>query len=147
MEEVRSSVNSASSISKGNKDDDLRFVPIDMPMGGRRFTRIDKSCSKMAKLDRFLVSNGLAESLSQMVGMMLPILWSDHCPIFLKHEVRDYGLIPFKLFNSWSMHEGYEQVIRDAWNTTQEERNAFINFKSKLKHVKMKLKELHKNIW
>ncbi|PWA74986.1 Endonuclease/exonuclease/phosphatase [Artemisia annua] len=89
-----------------------------LPMGGRRFTRIDKSCSKMAKLDRFLVSNRLTECLYQMVGMVLPRLWSDHCPIVLKHEARDYGPIPFKLFNSWSMHEGYEQVVRDAWNTT-----------------------------
>ncbi|PWA97160.1 cytochrome P450 [Artemisia annua] len=83
-----------------------------------------------------------------MVGTILPRLWSDHCPIVLKHETMDYGPIPFKLFNSWSFLEGYDQVVREAWNDTtqQEGENMFINFKNKLKNVKVKLKAWHKNM-
>ncbi|GJR05549.1 RNA-directed DNA polymerase, eukaryota [Tanacetum coccineum] len=89
---------------------------VELQIGGRRFTRVDKHCTRMAKLDHFLMSNGLVDKFPNMVGTVLPRLWLDHCLIVLKQERIDYGPIPFKLFNSWSLLEGYDQVVRDAWN-------------------------------
>nr|GEU74679.1 RNA-directed DNA polymerase, eukaryota [Tanacetum cinerariifolium] len=77
----------------------------ELQIGGRRFTKVDKYCTRMAKLDRFLMSNGLVDKFPNMVGTVLPRLWSDHCPILLKHETIDYGLVSFKLFNSCSLLE------------------------------------------
>lgn len=68
--------------------------------------RVDKLCSKMKKLDRFLVSNGILNSYPNLIGVVLTRLWSDHAPIVLKEEHRDYGPAPFKLFHSWFLWTG-----------------------------------------
>lgn len=79
---------------------------VDVPLEGRRFMRVDKLCSKMKKLDRFLVSNGILNSYPNLIGVVLTRLWSDHAPIVLKEEHRDYGPAPFKLFHSWFLWTG-----------------------------------------
>ena len=43
---------------------------VDVPLGGRRFTRVDKLCLKMAKLDRLLISNGILNSFTNLIGVV-----------------------------------------------------------------------------
>lgn len=46
----------------------------DVPMGGRRFTRVDRLL-KMEKIDRFLIFNGVLEHIfPSMAGLVLPRL-------------------------------------------------------------------------
>ncbi|PWA43052.1 RNA-directed DNA polymerase, eukaryota [Artemisia annua] len=42
---------------------------VELQMGGRQFTRVDKHCTRMAKLDRFLMSNGLVDKFPNMVDL------------------------------------------------------------------------------
>ena len=88
----------------------------DNHMGGRRFTRVDRLCSKMAKLDHFLVTNGVFNIFPDLVGTVLPHMWSNQALIVLKNQHVDYGPIPFKLFHAWFEMEGFEQIVLDAWN-------------------------------
>ncbi|XP_071730763.1 uncharacterized protein [Rutidosis leptorrhynchoides] len=84
---------------------------LDIPMGGREFTRFNKSFTQRAKLDRFLVSEELLDVFPSLTGLILSNIWSDHCPIILKNNPIDYGPILFKLFNSWFDIEGFDDII------------------------------------
>ncbi|XP_071688383.1 uncharacterized protein [Rutidosis leptorrhynchoides] len=116
---------------------------VDIPLGGRAYTRANKSFTKRAKLDRFLASNGFLNSFPNLVGSILTNLWSDHCPILLRNEVIDYGPTPFKLFKSWFDLDGFENTVISCWNNTETylSSNPQIRFKDKLKRVKGALKE------
>ncbi|XP_071714534.1 uncharacterized protein [Rutidosis leptorrhynchoides] len=89
---------------------------VDIPLGGRAYTRANKSFTKRAKLDRFLASNGFLNSFPNLVGSILTNLWSDHCPILF---------------------------AMSCWNNTETylSSNPQIRFKDKLKRVKGALKE------
>ncbi|GKD04614.1 RNA-directed DNA polymerase, eukaryota, reverse transcriptase zinc-binding domain protein, partial [Tanacetum coccineum] len=63
----------------------------DIPLGGRKFTWMNKAGTKMSKLDRFLVSHSLIDSFPDYKVSALPRGWSDHTPLFLHHEKVDYG--------------------------------------------------------
>ncbi|GJY47921.1 RNA-directed DNA polymerase, eukaryota, reverse transcriptase zinc-binding domain protein [Tanacetum coccineum] len=39
-------------------------------------------------------------------------LWSDHNPILLHVTKSEFGLVPFKLYHSWFLHDGFEDVIK-----------------------------------
>lgn len=69
----------------------------------------------MEKLERFLVTNVVLDIFTNLVGMLLSRIWFSRAPIVLKNEHVDYGIIPFKLFNSWFRIEGSKQMVLDAW--------------------------------
>ncbi|XP_071687755.1 uncharacterized protein [Rutidosis leptorrhynchoides] len=112
----------------------------DVPLGGRSFTRSNKTFTQRSLIDRFLVSDGMLTMFPSLSGYILSNIWSDHCPIILQNENLDYGPIPFKLFHSWFLLEGFEEVVVNAWNTTPNGPNQQIQFKNKLKGVKEALK-------
>ncbi|KAL4573164.1 hypothetical protein LXL04_019961 [Taraxacum kok-saghyz] len=91
---------------------------VDVPMTGKRFTRIDAAGAKMNKLDRFLVTEEFVDVFGQVEVAVLDWKCSDHCPIFLHSSLFDYGRSPFKFFNSWLKIEGFEEVVErfQAWN-------------------------------
>ncbi|XP_071705051.1 uncharacterized protein [Rutidosis leptorrhynchoides] len=118
---------------------------IDYPLGGRAYTRYSKWCDSRAKLDRFLISDGLVDFFPDLNGRVLPNLWSDHCPIILFNDHVDYGPSPFKLFSSWFNMSGFDKVVKDAWVNPAllsmcMGKNPFVVFKDKLKFVKSELK-------
>nr|GEZ12047.1 hypothetical protein [Tanacetum cinerariifolium] len=41
---------------------------------------------------------------------------SDHCPILLREAMFDYGPIPFRFYNYWLEVDGFDKLVRDAWN-------------------------------
>lgn len=108
---------------------------VDVPMGGRKYSRVDRLCSKMLKLDIFFfITNGFSEWYSNLVGLVLPRLWSDHSPIVLKNENIDYGPTPFKLFRSLLLFEGFDNTMIDAWSNMDYgvQTNNFIIYKNKI---------------
>ncbi|GJT86658.1 RNA-directed DNA polymerase, eukaryota, partial [Tanacetum coccineum] len=56
-----------------------RLDLLDFQLGGRRFTRFDKSGSKLSKIDIFLVSHNLFDSWKDASVTVLYRLFSDHC--------------------------------------------------------------------
>ncbi|GJX28408.1 RNA-directed DNA polymerase, eukaryota [Tanacetum coccineum] len=69
---------------------------IDIPLGGYSYTWADKYASKMSKLDRFLVSQGIVDLFPNLTGLVLHRNISDHRPILLKESHVDYGPTPFR---------------------------------------------------
>nr|GEX73688.1 putative RNA-directed DNA polymerase, eukaryota, reverse transcriptase zinc-binding domain protein [Tanacetum cinerariifolium] len=82
-------------------------------MGGRNFTWMYKSGSKMSKLDRFFISNDVLQSHPELQAVVLDRIWSDHNPILLFSNKNDFGPIPFK----YSTHDRFPQGSNSGFIT------------------------------
>ncbi|GJX42890.1 RNA-directed DNA polymerase, eukaryota, reverse transcriptase zinc-binding domain protein [Tanacetum coccineum] len=80
------------------------------------FTWMNKTGTKLSKLDRFLVSDGVLHAHSHMQVTVLDKVWSDHNPILLHSKNSDFGQTLFKLFHSWFDRIGFDDVVKEAWN-------------------------------
>ncbi|GJX76532.1 RNA-directed DNA polymerase, eukaryota [Tanacetum coccineum] len=110
---------------------------IDIPLGGFRYTWSDKWASKMSKLDRFLVNEGVQDAFPHITGIVLEKGVPDHRPILIKEAVVDYGPTPFRFFHSWLDVEGFHKLVVDTWNTYDSmEANGMVSFKKKLQNLK-----------
>lgn len=55
------------------------------------------------------------------VANILPRKFSDHSPIILVNNYLDFGPIPFKIFYSWCMLKGLDDVVMNAWKFSIQE--------------------------
>nr|GEW31540.1 RNA-directed DNA polymerase, eukaryota [Tanacetum cinerariifolium] len=113
---------------------------IDVTLGSFLFTWALKNVTKMSKLDRFLVSEGLLCLFPSMMGIILTRNLSDHRPILLKECDIDYGPTPFKIFQSWFDIEGFDQMLKDAWNSKDvDDTNEMVYLKKKFQKLKKRI--------
>ncbi|XP_071705294.1 uncharacterized protein [Rutidosis leptorrhynchoides] len=96
---------------------------IDIPLGGRIFTRVSDDDTKFSKLDRFIVNDcfhGLWNCLSVVA---LDRGKSDHCPIILKDDIKNFGPKPIKVFDEWLEMEDVDnseiEVLKTTSNTLE----------------------------
>ncbi|GJZ51574.1 RNA-directed DNA polymerase, eukaryota, reverse transcriptase zinc-binding domain protein [Tanacetum coccineum] len=87
---------------------------IDLLIGGRLYTWMNKVGTKLSKLDRFLILDEVLEILPDICITALDRLRSDHTPILFHILKYDFGPIPFKLYNSWLSRDGFDDVIKAA---------------------------------
>jgi len=73
---------------------------IDLNMAGRRFTFFCEFGCKLSKLDRFLVNSSFLAAFPTSLVVALPRDLSDHSPIILSNQRRDFGPPPFRFYNS-----------------------------------------------
>ncbi|GKC10692.1 RNA-directed DNA polymerase, eukaryota [Tanacetum coccineum] len=90
---------------------------IDLPLEWYSYTWSIKSASKMSKLDRFLVSEGLLMLFPSLSALCLERHLSDHRPIIMREGVADYGLSPFRVYHSWFTKDGFDKLVEDSWKT------------------------------
>ncbi|GJS90826.1 RNA-directed DNA polymerase, eukaryota [Tanacetum coccineum] len=83
---------------------------VDLPLEGYSFTLSHKSASKMSKLDRFLISEGLLTSFPSLSALCLDRHLSVHRPILMRELKVDYGPTPFRLFHSWFYKKGFDKM-------------------------------------
>ncbi|GKC96023.1 RNA-directed DNA polymerase, eukaryota [Tanacetum coccineum] len=88
---------------------------IEIPMGGRKFTRISKVGLKFNKLDRFLLNDRFNNLWDNLSVVALDRKLFDHCPIVLKDVELDFGPKPFHVFNVWLDDTDFNQVVEEAW--------------------------------
>ncbi|GJX12855.1 RNA-directed DNA polymerase, eukaryota, reverse transcriptase zinc-binding domain protein [Tanacetum coccineum] len=113
---------------------------IDLPMGGRKFTWVNKVGSKMSKLDRFLISNDTLQSFPDLQVVALDRLWSDHNLILLHCKRKDFDPTTFKLFHSWFYRIDFEDTVKEKWA-------AISSGLSKPLHIKLKDLKTHLKLW
>ncbi|XP_071695540.1 uncharacterized protein [Rutidosis leptorrhynchoides] len=87
---------------------------VDIPMGGRIFTRFSDDGTKFSKLDRFLVSESFHQLWNNLSSVALDRTKSDHCPIMLCNDVKDFGTKPIKVFDIWLEDDEAVQIIKDS---------------------------------
>ncbi|GKB85929.1 putative RNA-directed DNA polymerase [Tanacetum coccineum] len=124
-----------------------RIRLIDLPMGGRLFTWMNKEGTKMSKLDHFLVSENVLDNYPDIKVTALDQLWSDHNPVLLYIKKLDYSPIPFKFFHSWLQRPDLNVIIKETWaEFSHQNVSTRIQFHTKLKELKKKIKVWHANV-
>ncbi|XP_071702842.1 uncharacterized protein [Rutidosis leptorrhynchoides] len=115
---------------------------IEIPLGGRNFTRVSEDGIKYSKLDRFLVTDSFVQLWGDLTALVMDRKHSDHCLIMLSDGERNFGPKPFKVFDAWFKDEESVKVVHDAWETQVPINNRKdCMFQNKLKNVKFALKD------
>ncbi|XP_071707911.1 uncharacterized protein [Rutidosis leptorrhynchoides] len=117
---------------------------IEIPISGKRFTRISDDGVKLSKLDRFLVSDSFMKLWDDLSVIALDRRLSDHCPLILRDKIIDFGPKPFKIFDEWFSCEGIDNVINEAWSQPVTSTRRDCVFRDKLKNVKFALRSWSK---
>ncbi|KAJ9553481.1 hypothetical protein OSB04_017526 [Centaurea solstitialis] len=114
---------------------------VEVPLIGRRFTRVSGDGLKFSKLDRFLISTDFGTLWKGLGVRALDRKWSDHTPIMLFEDFRDFGPKPFKFFDSWLEEEEVSLIVQNAWLKEVASIKPDGIFRDKLKNVKNDIKE------
>ncbi|PWA80255.1 reverse transcriptase domain, Reverse transcriptase zinc-binding domain protein [Artemisia annua] len=88
---------------------------VEIPMGGRKFTRVSDDGLKFSKLDRFLVTEGFKSKWGNLAVVALDRKLSDHVPIVLKDLDVDFGPKPFHVFDIWLKEVDIEEE-KEIWD-------------------------------
>ncbi|GKB11901.1 RNA-directed DNA polymerase, eukaryota, partial [Tanacetum coccineum] len=104
---------------------------IDLPLEGYLYTWAIKSAKKMSKLDRFLISEGLLLVFPSLFAICLERHLSDHRPIIMREIAVDYGPSPFRIYHSWFNKKGFDELVKDSWNSTSFEDSSKITLLKK----------------
>nr|GEW02363.1 RNA-directed DNA polymerase, eukaryota [Tanacetum cinerariifolium] len=113
----------------------------DIKLEGASFTLSHPSATKMSKLDRFLISEGVVSLFPSILGSCLDRHLSDHRPILL-HDVHvDFGPTPFRFYHSWFNYDGFDNMVDQTWRSfSHSDRNGMIRFKKKLQDLKSSIR-------
>nr|GEW86464.1 RNA-directed DNA polymerase, eukaryota [Tanacetum cinerariifolium] len=118
---------------------------IDLPLGGYSYTWSHKTATKMSKLDRFLISEGLLVLFPYLTGLCLDRHLSNHRPIVMYESFLDYGPTPFRMFHSWFKMEGFDKLLEKSWKSMNLiESNAMICLKKNFQLLKYTIKNWSK---
>ncbi|XP_028057303.1 uncharacterized protein LOC114261263 [Camellia sinensis] len=113
----------------------------ELPLLGRQFTWCNAmDGEKWSKLDRFLLSPEWVH-MFKFKFWGLPRYGSDHCPIILMEDVRDWGPRPFRFINAWVLHPQFLSFVKQSWEELGISVGASFVISSKLKVLKLKLKQ------
>ncbi|GJT74574.1 RNA-directed DNA polymerase, eukaryota [Tanacetum coccineum] len=96
--------------------------------------------------DRFLVSENLLISCPNITAITLDRYLSDHRPILLRESRFDYGPIPFRFYHHWIKVDGFSSFVARTWSDLPgNNSNDMCNLMSKLKSLKVKIREWNKH--
>nr|GEV58065.1 RNA-directed DNA polymerase, eukaryota [Tanacetum cinerariifolium] len=101
---------------------------VDFKFDGYSFTWSHPSATKMSKLDRFLVSDGVISLFPYISAICLDRHLLDHRPILLRDVQVDFGPTPFRFYHSWFCYEGFDEMVEQSWRAfSHSDRNAMIH--------------------
>ena len=113
---------------------------VDLQLLGRSFTwSNNQEGEKWSRIDRFLLNHDWLVKF-ELKQWGLPRTISDHYPILIKVDERDWGPKPFKFFNAWLSNPNYIQLMEEAWATNSGQGWVAFRIHKKLKSMKASLK-------
>ncbi|XP_028106717.1 uncharacterized protein LOC114305789 [Camellia sinensis] len=88
---------------------------VDLPMMGRQFTWCNASeGERWSRIDRVLLSTEWLERVNlKLWGLKRSV--SDHCPLLLLEDERDWGRRPFRFLNAWILHPKFGSLVKKSW--------------------------------
>lgn len=119
----------------------------DVPLRERYFTWYRPNGTCKSRLDRVLINE---EWLEKWPGVMLKGLdksLSDHCPILLYLNCKDWGPRPFRFLNIWTSHPNFLEFVESRWSTYAVEGWAGFVLKEKLKLLRADLKTWNSEVF
>ncbi|XP_071687118.1 uncharacterized protein [Rutidosis leptorrhynchoides] len=120
---------------------------IEIPLAGKKFTRICDNGRKFSKLDRFLVSTDFVNRWGNLSSVALERKLSNHYPIMLSVKNLDYGPKPVRIFDVRYERDGAEDIVKKAWAKQCDSNRPDICFRKKLKQVKDDLRSWNKSMF
>lgn len=117
---------------------------MDMPMLGRQYTW--GNSRHWSRIDRFLVNPEWLEWFKLKVWG-LPRLLSDHCPIVLMEDDRDWGPKPFRFISAWVLHPLFLKEIQKVGKNTQLDGWTGYIIMAKLRSLKLALKKWNSEVF
>ncbi|XP_028090751.1 uncharacterized protein LOC114290933 [Camellia sinensis] len=119
----------------------------DLPMLGRQFTWCNAlDGERWSRIDRFLLDSRWLEKFS-FKQWGLPRTISNHCPILLKEDDRDWGPKPFRFLNPWLSHPSFLPEVQQIWGNSHVSGWAGFKLLSKLRILKSHLKVWNKEVF
>lgn len=116
----------------------------DLPMIGRKFTWTNYQDQAIhSRLDRFLCFLEWTMRF-KILQWGLPRLISDHCPVLISNDNRDWGPKPFRFMDIWLSNPRCLKLAEETWNNVQVVGWAGFILLQKLRPVKAKLKTWNK---
>ncbi|GJW80269.1 putative RNA-directed DNA polymerase, eukaryota, reverse transcriptase zinc-binding domain protein [Tanacetum coccineum] len=107
---------------------------------------MNKAGAKLSKLDRFLISEDVIDLLPDIRITALDRIWSDDNPILLHVDKIDFGPSPFKLYNSWLLRDGFNDLIKSEWDSLDSNNSGFpIKCHEKFCILKAKIRQWNNN--
>ncbi|GKB17658.1 RNA-directed DNA polymerase, eukaryota, reverse transcriptase zinc-binding domain protein [Tanacetum coccineum] len=118
-----------------------------LPIGGCYYTWMNKAGTKLSKIDHFLIRDDILEAIPDIHITALDHLWSDHTPILFHVKKSNIGPSLFKLYNSWLLRDGFDDLIRSTWSSMENQSNdKSLMSHEKLRSIKGSIKQWHNNI-
>ncbi|XP_058756586.1 uncharacterized protein LOC131629805 [Vicia villosa] len=120
---------------------------VDLPTIGGKFTWFKSNEKVMSRIDRFLLSECYIEDNKvdgQYIGERDV---SDHAPIWLKNNRKDWGPKPFKFNNLWLKHEEFDNFVKEEWNQIVVKGRGDYFLVEKLKILKSRISWWNKTIY
>lgn len=94
---------------------------LDLPIEGKTFTWTNMlKDEKWSRLDRFLFCNDWLEKWKCSQWSLQKRL-SDHCPILLSDEEKDWGPKLFKVFDVWLDKRNFKDLVQSSWQRCTED--------------------------
>jgi len=116
---------------------------LDLPLRGRMFTWFRGDGRSMSRIDRFLLSENWCLQWSNCSQVAMSRGLSDHCPLVLASNDENWGPQPLRMLKCWETLPGYNNFVRNRWQSFQLEGWGGYILKEKLKLLKLALKEWH----
>ncbi|XP_021971507.1 uncharacterized protein LOC110866671 [Helianthus annuus] len=87
---------------------------VEYNLNGRKYTCVRDNGRKLSKLDRFLVCSKLIFKWPDACLRGLTTKYSDHCPLVLTVNKKNFGAKPFRIFSSWLEELGFQESVEKA---------------------------------
>ncbi|KAL8463489.1 hypothetical protein ACS0TY_034222 [Phlomoides rotata] len=113
----------------------------EIPLVGWAYTwyRLDGTCK--SKIGRIFVNNEWLKKWPDQYLKGLCRSFSDHIPLCLQSNTKDWGPRPFRFINSWLLHPQFKEFFRAKWERYSIEAWAGFRLKEKLKLLRNDLRK------
>ncbi|XP_058766452.1 uncharacterized protein LOC131640058 [Vicia villosa] len=120
---------------------------VDIPCNGKKYTWFSGDGKAKSRIDRFLLSS-VAINRWGVVGQLIGERdISDHCPIWIKTDIANWGPKPFKFNNEWFSLDSFLPFVEKEWKSIDVEGRGDFVLKEKLRILKDKLKVWNKEVF
>ncbi|XP_057425669.1 uncharacterized protein LOC130719035 [Lotus japonicus] len=118
---------------------------LDFPLHNSQFTWFSSRNNGIwSRLDRWFVSEDLMMLCTNVTQTVLDWSCSDHRAVSISFGSKDFGPKPFYYFNHWVLEDGFQELVRDWWDSAIVEGWSGFVLQSKLKGLRVKIREWRK---
>jgi hypothetical protein len=120
---------------------------IDSPVLGKKFTWFKPDGSARSRIDRFLLTEGVLREWKVAGQWVGDRDISDHCPVWVKCPMDNWGPKPFRFNNCWREHRDFMPFVEDCWKSFNVQGKKAFVLKEKLKLLKEQLKQWNREVF